>query len=562
MTNTVALANAAVRGVRGSGHRTAQLWRQSLRFRTMVIALALTSIAVLVTCVAMALAVQNNLWESRKNQVLQDASRAANSAQSTLYSANTQGNETAVIGLMRDVSDTVQNVSASRVLGVFPLDSRPSSAGFTLGGFNRDELVTDQLQQRVSKDATKQWWQPIALRDADGSEHAGILIGQQLTMPGSGSYALYIAYDLADTEQTLVLVQSSLWVAGIVLVALIGLITWLSLRSVVQPITEAADTSARFAGGDFDVRLPVRGQDELATLGRSFNAMADSIEAQIKELGALSLVQQRFVSDVSHELRTPLTTIRLAAEMLNDRREEFDPTTARTAELLQTQVHRFDTLLADLLEISRYDAGSVQLETEAISLAHLAEDLVEDMSPLAEAHDTELRFVAPGGHTPVDLDPRRVRRILRNLIGNAIEHGEGRPIVITVDSDQNAVAVGVRDQGMGMTPSDAERVFDRFWRADPSRQRTIGGTGLGLSIALGDARLHRGTLAVWSRPGEGTNFVLTLPRGSRPLDEGSPVPLEPVEAIAEIGVSTDPNGIAPVVASRRAVPAGDGEEES
>ncbi|MBS1906709.1 MAG: HAMP domain-containing histidine kinase [Actinobacteria bacterium] len=538
MTNTVALMNAAVRGVRGNGHRIARSWRQSLRFRTMVIALALTSIAVLVTCVAMALAVQNNLWESRKDQALKDAGRAANSAQSMLYSADTQGNRTAQFGLMREVSAQVQSVSASRLFGVIPIDPQ-APPGVTQTGFSQD-VVSDQLKQRVEKDATKQWWQPVALRDADGSTHAGILVGQQLNVPEAGAYALYIAYDLADTEQTLLLVQSSLWIAGIVLVALIGVISWFSLRSVVQPISEAAETSARFAGGDFDVRLPVRGQDELAVLGRSFNAMADSIEAQIKELGELSLVQQRFVSDVSHELRTPLTTIRLAAEMLNDRREEFDPTTARTAELLQAQVHRFDTLLADLLEISRYDAGSVQLETEAISLAHLAEELVDDMRPLAQTHDTELRFIAPGGHTPVDLDPRRVRRILRNLIGNAIEHGEGRPIVITVDSSQNAVAVGVRDQGMGMTPADAERVFDRFWRADPSRQRTIGGTGLGLSIALGDARLHRGTLAVWSRPGEGTNFVLTLPRGSRPLDGTSPIPLETVEATAEIGVSTDP----------------------
>lgn len=538
MTNTVALANAAVRGVRGSGHRAAQLWRQSLRFRTLVIALALTSVAVLVTCVAMALAVQNNLWDSRKDQALKDAQRATNSAQLLLYSADTQGNRTAQIGLMREVSGQVQLVSASRVFGVIPIDPQ-APPGATLGGFSQD-VVSDQLKQRVEKDATKQWWQPVALQDADGSTHAGLLVGRQLNAPGAGAYALYIAYDLADTEQTLVLVQSSLWIAGIVLVALIGVIAWFSLRTVVQPITEAAESSARFAGGDFDVRLPVRGQDELAILGRSFNAMADSIEAQIKELGELSLVQQRFVSDVSHELRTPLTTIRLAAEMLNDRRDEFDPTTARTAELLQTQVHRFDTLLADLLEISRYDAGSVQLETEAISLAHLAEDMVDDMRPLAATHDTELRFVAPGGHTPVDLDPRRVRRILRNLIGNAIEHGEGRPIVITVDSSQNAVAVGVRDRGMGMTAEDAERVFDRFWRADPSRTRTIGGTGLGLSIALGDARLHRGSLAVWSRPGEGTNFVLTLPRGARPLDGTSPVPLEPVEAIAEIGVNTAP----------------------
>ena len=557
MTNTVALANAAVRGIRGGRHRLAQLWRQSLRFRTMVIALALTSVAVLVTCVAMALAVQNNLWESRKDQALKDAGRAANSAQLMLYSADTQGNRTALTSLMRDVSFQVQSVSASPLYGVIPLDSQ-AGLGFTQTGFSQ-ELVSDQLTQRVEKDATKQWWQPVALHDADGAVHAGILVGQQLNVPDAGSYALYIAYDLADTEQTLVLVQSSLWIAGIVLVALIGVIAWFSLRTVVQPITEAAESSARFAGGDFDVRLPVRGQDELAILGRSFNAMADSIEAQIKELGELSLVQQRFVSDVSHELRTPLTTIRLAAEMLNDRRDEFDPTTARTAELLQTQVHRFDTLLADLLEISRYDAGSVQLETEAVSLAHLAEDMVDEMRPLAESHDTELRFVAPGGHTPVDLDPRRVRRILRNLIGNAIEHGEGHPIVITVDSGQNAVAVGVRDRGMGMTPEDAERVFDRFWRADPSRKRTIGGTGLGLSIALGDARLHRGTLMVWSQPGEGTNFVLTLPRGSRPLDGASPVPLEPVEAIAEIGVTT-----APIVqpGDARPVPPAATQEES
>ena len=558
MTNTVALAGAAVRGVRRGRHRAAQLWRQSLRFRTMVIALALTSVAVLVTCVAMALAVQNNLWESRKDQALKDALRSTNSAQTLLYSADTQGNRTAQIGLIREVSGQVQLVSASRVFGVIPIDPQ-APPGLTSGGFSQD-VVSDQLKQRVEKDAAKQWWQPVALQDADGSTHAGLLVGQQLNAPGAGAYALYIAYDLADTEQTLVLVQSSLWIAGIVLVALIGVIAWFSLRTVVHPITEAAESSARFAGGDFDVRLPVRGQDELAILGRSFNAMADSIEAQIKELGELSLVQQRFVSDVSHELRTPLTTIRLAAEMLNDRRDEFDPTTARTAELLQTQVHRFDTLLADLLEISRYDAGSVQLETEAISLAHLAEDMVDDMRPLAATHDTELRFVAPGGHTPVDLDPRRVRRILRNLIGNAIEHGEGRPVVITVDSGQNAVAVGVRDRGMGMTAEDAERVFDRFWRADPSRTRTIGGTGLGLSIALGDARLHRGTLAVWSQPGEGTNFVLTLPRGAQPLDGASPVPLEPVEAIAEIGVNT-----APIVQpgdQARTAPTAGGQEES
>jgi two-component system sensor histidine kinase MtrB len=251
-------------------------------------------------------------------------------------------------------------------------------------------------------------------------------------------------------------------------------------------------------------------------------------------------VQQRFVSDVSHELRTPLTTIRLAAEMINDQKEQFDPTTARTTELLHTQVQRFETLLSDLLEISRYDAGSVQLEVEATSLAQLAEELVEQMRPLAESHGIELRMVAPGGYSPVDMDPRRVRRVLRNLIGNAIEHGEGQPVVVTVDSNQHAVAVGVRDFGMGMRPEDAEHVFDRFWRADPSRKRTIGGTGLGLSIALGDARLHGGTLQVWSELGVGSNFVLTIPRAGGEATGQGPIPLEPPETLADLGSVTQP----------------------
>ena len=190
-------------------------------------------------------------------------------------------------------------------------------------------------------------------------------------------------------------------------------------------------------------------------------------------------------------------------------------------------MQRFEVLLTDLLEISRYDAGSVQLENEPTSLAHLAEDVIASMQQLADQHGTDVRLVAPGGYSPVDMDPRRVRRIVRNLLGNAIEHGEGRPIVVSVDSDQNAVALGVRDFGLGMTADDSARVFDRFWRADPSRKRTIGGTGLGLSIALGDARLHGGTLAVWSEPGRGTNFVLTLPRHGQPVGAASPIPIDP-----------------------------------
>ncbi|GAA3205710.1 MtrAB system histidine kinase MtrB [Microbacterium terregens] len=537
----------------------ANLWRRSLRFRTILITLALTALAILVACIWMALAIQNDLFQARKDQVLRDSLRATQAAQATLDAAAVQGDTVQIQNLWNSVRTTLAERSSTDMIAAFRIDREPSQLApqnFTTPGLT-EEVISDGMHEAVQSDAAQQWWQSVELPLADGPV-PGIIVGQQLTVPDVGGYELYLAYDLDSASQTLGFVQTTLWIVGISLVVLIGAISWFVLRSVTIPIGEAADTSAKLAAGELGVRLPVRGEDELATLGRSFNAMADSIESQIKELADLSLVQQRFVSDVSHELRTPLTTIRLAADMINDHREDFDPSTARAAELLNAQVQRFETLLTDLLEISRYDAGSVQLELEPTSLAHLAEDVIGSMHQLAEQHGTDVRLVAPGGYSPVEMDPRRVRRIVRNLLGNAIEHGEGRPIVITVDSDQQSVALGVRDFGLGMTQQDAERVFDRFWRADPSRTRTIGGTGLGLSIALGDARLHGGELAVWSDLGRGSNFVLTLPRHGGVLTAPSPIRADPGDdsgaALDDFGLTQPiqiPSGDMPADAATR-----------
>ncbi|MRH28884.1 HAMP domain-containing protein [Microbacterium sp. SYP-A9085] len=510
----------------------ATLWRRSLRFRTVAITLALTAFAVLTACLWMALAIQNDLFESRKDQALTDSRRAVDTAQATLDDAVVQDDPVQVQNLMNSVWASLVQQSATDMMVAIRIDKTPSQLappGFRSGGLTED-MISPELRKHVQTpgQTESQWGQSISLPSASGSQRPGIVVGQQLVVPDIGPYELYLAYDLDDAAGTLSFVQATLWVVGSVLLVIIGGIGWFTLRAVTGPIREAAATSAKLASGDLDVRLTVHGEDELATLGRSFNAMADSIQSQITQLADLSLVQQRFVSDVSHELRTPLTTIRLAADMINDHRDEFDAATARAAELLHAQVQRFEVLLGDLLEISRYDAGSVQLELEPTSLAHLAEDVVASMQQLADQHGTDVRVVAPGGYSPVEMDPRRIRRIVRNLIGNAIEHGEGRPIVVTVDSNQQAVALGVRDFGMGMTETDAERVFDRFWRADPSRTRTIGGTGLGLSIALGDANLHQGTLTVWSQVGRGTNFVLTLPRGGHSVGAGaSPIATDP-----------------------------------
>jgi two-component system sensor histidine kinase MtrB len=297
----------------------------------------------------------------------------------------------------------------------------------------------------------------------------------------------------------------------------------------VQPVRVAAETAGRLAAGDLSKRITVRGSDDIARLGQSFNDMADSLQRQIRRLEELSRVQRRFTSDVSHELRTPLTTIRMAAEYLYGSRTDFPPELARAAELLHTELDRFEALLADLLEISRYDAGVANLESEPADIRGVVASSVEANLMLAERHGSEVIVRQPAGPVTVDMDSRRVERILRNLIGNALDHGEGKPVVITIGHDDDAVAVTVRDHGVGLRPGQAALVFNRFWRGDPSRSRLTGGTGLGLAISLEDARLHDGWLQAWGEPNRGAQFRLTLPRTAGHTLMHSPLPLVPAD---------------------------------
>jgi two-component system sensor histidine kinase MtrB len=267
--------------------------------------------------------------------------------------------------------------------------------------------------------------------------------------------------------------------------------------------------------------------------------MADSLQTQIRQLEGLSRLQQRFVSDVSHELRTPLTTIRMAADLIHDSRVDFEPAVSRSAELLHHELDRFEELLADLLEISRFDAGAARLDAEVTDLRVTVGRAVDAAQPVADRWGSVIK-VEVSGHTDAEIDARRVERILRNLVVNALEHGDGRPVEIALSGDDTAVAVTVRDHGVGLRPGEAALVFNRFWRADPARARTTGGTGLGLAISLEDARLHDGWLQAWGEPGEGSCFRLTLPRRiGTPIVE-SPLPLRPEDLTSEPTPSTAP----------------------
>jgi two-component system sensor histidine kinase MtrB len=311
------------------------------------------------------------------------------------------------------------------------------------------------------------------------------------------------------------------------LVLLVVAIAMLVTRQVVRPVRVAARTAARLAEGDLSQRIAVQGTDDIARLGRSFNDMAGSLQRQIRRLEDLSRLQRRFTSDVSHELRTPLTTIRMATELLFGGRAEFPPQLARSAELLHAELDRFESLLGDLLEISRYDAGVAQLESETADIRGVVATSVDASRVLAARHGSEVVVDMPRRPITVEMDSRRVERILRNLIGNALDHGEGKPVVVTVGYDDEAVAVTVRDHGVGLRPGEAGLVFNRFWRGDPSRSRLTGGTGLGLAISLEDARLHDGWLQAWGERGRGAQFRLTLPRQAGHTLLSSPLPLSP-----------------------------------
>ena len=314
-------------------------------------------------------------------------------------------------------------------------------------------------------------------------------------------------------------------------VALLAASAWLVVRQIVTPVRMAAGISERLAAGRLQERMKVTGEDDIARLGESFNKMAHSLQRKIQQLEELSRLQRRFVSDVSHELRTPLTTVRMAADVIHAGKDDFDPVTARSAELLADQLDRFESLLADLLEISRFDAGAAALEAAPTDMRDVVRRVVDGCAPLADHRGS--RLVVHGDAQPVvaEADGRRVERILRNLVGNALEHGEGRDIDIRIGRGGGAVAVAVRDHGVGLSAREAARVFNRFWRADPARARTTGGTGLGLSIALEDARLHGGWLQAWGEPGGGAQFRLTLPETAGEVLTGSPLPLEPPDSV-------------------------------
>ncbi|MFJ5977127.1 MtrAB system histidine kinase MtrB [Pseudarthrobacter oxydans] len=521
----------ALRFIGRSLHRR---WRRSLQFRTVLttLLLAVTSFAVVGAYLSNQIA--NNLFQERLAQAESETSYHVKQVQDTFDGAQVT-DQASVITLVYDTLNAVEGrgsvIQRRYVFEAMPEQTKPRNRWVESRASDQltVSVIPPELRKAVQESGKDQYWASTVI-PVGTEDRPGIAVGNKVTFNGT-VYELYLIYDLNTAQQTLDEIQSVLWAGGAVLVLLIGAVAWYVTRNVVSPVSHAAMVSEKLAAGQLQERMVVRGEDEVARLGASFNHMAASLQEQITQLATLSQMQQRFVSDVSHELRTPLTTVRMAAEVLYDARHDFDPINKRSAELLYNQVERFQSLLSDLLEISRFDAGVAVLDAEAEDILQVVAHAIEGAAPVAAEYGSEIVLRAPEGAIIVEMDARRIDRILRNLILNAVEHGEGRPVTVTVAASQTAVGIAVRDHGIGMAPAEAARVFDRFWRADPARARTTGGSGLGLSIAMEDTKLHNGWLQAWGKKGSGANFRLTLPlRQGEEIDK-SPVQLEPEDIV-------------------------------
>ncbi len=513
-------------------------WRRSIQARVVMSTVVLSAVVVGVVGWLLIRQVTDGLVADKVRASVAEATSETGAVQDRLRAAS--GTDFDATSQLRQLVAGIVargDVRGFQVDLVGPIGNTGPGVATGTGVRNTPGLDTRSVPPRLSRkveDRAGTFWTYGVIRYLPDTRRAavpGVIAGSQIVLPADGgTYTLYYLFPMTDQAQTLSLVRGALLTGGSLLLVLVAGLTWLVTRQVVTPVRLARRVAERLAAGRLEERMHVRGDDDIARLGTSFNQMATSLQKQIRQLEELSRVQRRFVSDVSHELRTPLTTVRMAGDVLHDARKRFDPATARSAELLQLELDRFETLLTDLLEISRFDAGAAVLDLDDVDLVDVAHRVVDTTRALAERRGVRVSVRAPGHPCLAEVDVRRVDRIVRNLVANAIDYADGHDVVVRVDGDSTSAALAVRDYGVGLKPGESAMVFNRFWRSDPARARTTGGTGLGLSISLEDAHLHGGWLQAWGRPGEGAQFRLTLPRRAGDPLTHSPIPLVPADA--------------------------------
>src|SRR5712692_2563856 len=321
-------------------------------------------------------------------------------------------------------------------------------------------------------------------------------------VPGSAAQ-LYLCFPQQGIGRNLTQLHNTLtaaWLGVLLLAALVGRVL---ARRTLEPVARASEAARLMAGGRLDTRLPAGAADEFGAWAAAFNEMADALEAKIAALSAAQARELRFTANVAHELRTPLTALVAGASLLSGQLSHLPEPARRPVELLVADVSRLRTLVDELMEISRLDAGSEPVQQRPV-------DVRSVVAALISARGWQDRVAVDGEPLTLTTDPRRVERLLANLAGNAVEHG-GRGVVVRTGTDGVHGCIDVADAGPGIAPEHLPHIFERFYKADSARVGA--GSGLGLAIALENARLLGGNISVSSDMERGSVFRLTLPLG-------------------------------------------------
>ena len=385
-------------------------------------------------------------------------------------------------------------------------DGRPlySSSG-ALDGFTLADVpksLRTAVDDKAGSDKAEYhlYWQRIVKDDKPY-----LIAGTQVIGGGPTGYML------KSLEQEAKDLNSLAWSLGIATgLALIGsaLLAQAAATTVLKPVHRLGVAARRLGEGKLDTRLRVSGTDELADLSRTFNNAAEALEKRVADMAGRDEASRRFVADMSHELRTPLTAITAVTEVLEEELEagtgSVDPMIEPAVRLVVSETRRLNDLVENLMEVTRFDAGTARLVLDDVDVADQITACIDARAWLdAVELDAERGIMAR-------LDPRRLDVILANLIGNALKHG-GSPVRVTVREEDDAVVIDVRDHGPGIPEDVLPHVFDRFYKASASRPRSEG-SGLGLSIALENAHIHGGEITAANSPDGGAVFTLRLPR--------------------------------------------------
>jgi len=331
---------------------------------------------------------------------------------------------------------------------------------------------------------------------------------------------LYFVFPASPIETALAQLRIGLLAAGAAAVGFALVVAGLLARWILRPLEAAGRAARRIAAGDLAARVPAGGRDELGRWSAEFNRMADSLEGTVASLESAQGQNRRFVADVAHELRTPLTALVAEASLIEGHAGELSPDARRATELLVADVRRLRVLVDDLMEISRFDADAERPALEPVDLGRVVTGAVAARLP-------EAAVALPPIPLVVDSDPRRLDRILGNLLDNARDHAPGAPVEVALQATREGAVIVVADRGPGVPGDAAAHLFDRFYKADPSRAG--GSSGLGLAIAAEHAALLGGTLRARARPGGGMVFALTLPV-TRSLPVGDAADTAPADA--------------------------------